>query len=129
MPKSEGNQEGGKSNLNEDILKNGSRLGPSIILKGELSGDGDLVIEGHLQGKIDIGTHDLVIEGTSKVKADIRAGNITINGNLEGNILAAESVFISKEATVKGDINAFKISIMDGAQFKGSIKMKKGTPS
>ena len=105
--------------------QNLSRLGQSFFLTGELSGDEDLAIKGHFQGKIDLGSHNLTIEQGAKIKADIRANNIIIQGEIRGNIHASGKVFISKEAQMIGDIFACRISIMDGAQFKGSIKMEK----
>ena len=113
------------NDLKEDVPKRIARLGPSLFLSGELSGDEDLVIEGQLHGKIDLRNHNLVAEQGSKLNAEIRGGNITIKGDVEGNIYASGRVLISREGYMKGDINAPRISIMDGAQFKGSVKMEK----
>lgn len=110
-------------NSGEGFEAKGARLGPSLFLKGEISGEEDLVIEGQVQGKIDLRNHNLIIEKEAKVEAEIRARNITIKGEVSGNIYASERVFISTEGQMKGDICASRISIMDGAHFKGSIKM------
>ncbi len=92
-------------------------------MKGELSGYEDLVIGGRLQGKIDLGKSNLTIERGGKIEAEIHAKNITIHGELKGNVYASGKIFISKDAQMIGDISAPRISIMDGAQFKGSVKM------
>jgi len=101
-----------------------SYLGTSLFSKGELTGEEDLVIEGQFQGKINLRNHNLIIEKEGKVKADIHVKNVTINGKVQGNIYASGKVFISKEGQMKGDIFAPRISIVDGAQFKGSVRME-----
>lgn len=110
----------------EVIPRNIARFGPSLFLKGELSGNEDIVIEGHFEGKIDLRNSNILVGETGKIKADIRASNITIKGSVEGNIQAANKVFISTKGQLKGDINAPTISIMDGARFRGSVKMTEG---
>lgn len=127
VPKRQENKK--KDNEKKDeTLQKVSRLGPTFSLKGEISGDEDLIIDGFFQGKINLGSHNIVLERTGKLQADIHARNVTILGKMEGNIYASGKVFISKEAQMTGDISAFRISIMDGAQFKGSVKMSSSTP-
>lgn len=103
-----------------------SRVGASLSFNGELNGQEDIVIEGQFQGKIDLKNHNLKVEQGGKVKANIQVKNITIIGEVDGNIYASGKVFISKEGQLRGDILAPRISIADGAQFKGSVKMKEG---
>jgi len=100
-----------------------SSFGNSLFMKGELKGEEDVVIEGQFQGKIDLRNHNLIVELGGKAKADIQVKNITINGEVTGNVYASGKVFIAKEGQMKGDIIAPRISIVDGAQFKGSVKM------
>jgi cytoskeletal protein CcmA (bactofilin family) len=100
-----------------------STLGSSLIFDGELKGSEDLIIKGNLQGKIILENNSLLIDSGSHVNAEIRVKNITIKGKMEGNIHASGKVFITKEGKMTGDIAAYRISIMDGAKFKGSIKM------
>lgn len=103
-----------------------SRVGASLSFNGELNGQEDIVIEGQFQGKIDLKNHNLKVEQGGKIKANIQVKNITIIGEVDGNIYASGKVFISKEGQLRGDIFAPRISIADGAQFKGSVKMKEG---
>ncbi len=103
-----------------------SRVGASLSFNGELSGQEDIVIEGQFQGKIDLKNNNLKVEQGGKVKANIQVKNITIIGEVDGNIYSSGKVFISKEGQLRGDIFAPRISIADGAQFKGSVKMKEG---
>jgi len=105
-----------------------SRLGKALVLKGDISGDENMVIEGLVAGGIDLGHHDLVIEKGGRVEADVRARNVTIHGEMRGNVQAAEKVFISETGWMKGDIAASVISILAGARFMGGIKMEPPSP-
>jgi cytoskeletal protein CcmA (bactofilin family) len=98
-------------------------LGATIDIKAELTGNEDLVIEGKFNGKIDIKNNDLTVENNADVDAEIQARNITIRGRVKGNIHASGKVYIEKEGRMVGDIAAARISIVEGAQFKGSMKM------
>jgi len=93
-----------------------------ISIRGSLSGGGDLVVEGHIEGQVDLKNH-LTIETTGKVQADIRAEQLTINGEASGNVEASLKVAINASASVNGDIRAPRIVIEDGAVFNGSIEM------
>lgn len=112
-----------KNKENEGQRQNMSHFGSSLNLQGELSGYEDLLISGRFQGKIDLGNNNLIVERGGKIEAEIHAKNITIHGDVKGNVHASGKVFISKDAQMIGDISASRISIMDGAQFKGSVKM------
>jgi len=97
-------------------------IGKGITIRGSLTGGGDLVIEGRVEGQINLKNH-LTIEGSGKVEADIRADELTINGEAAGNIDASTKVAINASAKVNGDIKAHRVVIEDGAVFNGSIEM------
>jgi cytoskeletal protein CcmA (bactofilin family) len=97
-------------------------IGKGITIRGSLSGAGDLVIEGRVEGPIALKNH-LTIETSGQVEADIRADELTINGAASGNIDASTKVSISQSAKVNGDIKATRVVIEDGAVFNGSIEM------
>ena len=97
-------------------------IGKGIVIKGNLTGGGDLVIEGRVEGQIALKNH-LTIESTGNVQADIQADELTINGEASGNIDASSRVAISASAKVAGDIKAPRVVIEDGAVFNGSIEM------
>jgi len=99
-----------------------SRLGQTIVFDGNLSGHEDLEILGNFTGQVDLALHDLTIQKTSRVKADIRAKNLFLYGQLEGKV-QAERVVISDTGRFTGDIVACKISVQNGAKFKGTIKI------
>jgi len=97
-------------------------IGKGITIRGSLTGGGDLVIEGKVEGQIALKNH-LTIESSGFVEADIRADELTINGTASGTIDALTKVSISQSAKVNGDIKATRVVIEDGAVFNGSIEM------
>jgi len=102
-------------------------IGKGIVIKGNLTGGGDLVIEGRVEGQIALKNH-LTIEASGRVQADIRAEELTINGEASGNIDASTKVSISSSAKVAGDIKAPRVVIEDGAVFNGSVEMEVKLP-
>jgi len=101
-------------------------IGPSIQIKGELQGDEDLTIDGRIEGKIDLRDHNLTIGPNGKIKADLYANTIVIAGDVTGNAFAAERVEIAPTGRLNGNITAPRITIADGAHFKGSVDMERG---
>jgi cytoskeletal protein CcmA (bactofilin family) len=97
-------------------------IGKGISISGNLSGGGDLIIEGTVEGQISLKNH-LTIEETGVVRADIEAERLTIKGEMSGNITASEKVAILANAKVTSDIKAPVVVIEDGARFKGNIDM------
>ncbi len=112
-----------KKNVHSVHLEKASRLGPTIFVDGEIKGQEDLVVEGKVQGKIDLPESDLLIADQGRVEAEIRARNITIKGEVIGNIEASGLVVIERTGRMKGNLSASVISVEDGAQFKGMIKI------
>ena len=113
---------------NPDAGKGGRivNIGPSIQIKGELQGDEDLTIDGRVEGKIELRDHNLTIGANGKIKADLHAKTIVIAGEVMGNTFAAERVEIAPTGRLNGDIAAPRITIADGAHFKGSVDMERG---
>ena len=99
------------------------RLGESLIVHGELSGNEDLTIEGQFEGTIDLQGHCLTVGAHGQVKAEIRAGRVVILGAVNGNITARDRIEIHKTGQVVGDLVSPGIAIEDGAYFKGSIEI------
>lgn len=98
-------------------------LGATMDIEAEIMGNEDLVIRGRFKGKIDIKNNDLTVENHADIDAEIHARNITIRGRVKGDIQASGKVFIEKEGQMVGDIAAARISIVEGAQFRGNMKM------
>ncbi len=98
-------------------------IGSSIKVKGDISGDENLVVEGEVDGQINLANHDLSVGESGKVTADIKAKTVHIHGHVQGDIDGAELVMISKTGKVLGNIVAPRVTLEDGAHFKGSIDM------
>ena len=98
-------------------------IGPSIKIKGEVTGDEDLVIQGKVEGTIDLNDHEVSVGQSGQVFADIKAKVIKIDGEVTGDIAGNEKVVISKSGNVRGNIVAPRVTLEDGAIFKGSIDM------
>jgi cytoskeletal protein CcmA (bactofilin family) len=99
-------------------------IGPTHFINGQITGEEDLVIRGYVKGRVDLKNHSLVVEKGGRVDGDIIVNSLTLRGSVNGNIFAAGKVYVAPEAHVRGDIAAARISISEGAIFKGSIKME-----
>ena len=96
-------------------------LSSSLSITGDLAATEDVAIHGHFDGQISVPGHHLSIEPTAFVKARIVARSVTIGGALEGNIVAAERVWLMATARVRGHVTSPAITLADGAQFTGTV--------
>jgi len=116
-----------KTNIQTKSIKNNSiqlaSIGPSIHFKGELTGEEGLIIDGKVEGTIDLKGNQLIIGNNGEIKADVYAQTIIVNGSLTGELHGVEKVHISKTGKVNGNIFSPRVSLEDGAKFKGSIDM------
>ena len=104
-------------------------IGQSIEIKGELTGNEDLTIEGKVEGRIKLQDHNLTIGANGRITAEIRAKTVQVIGEVVGNITADDRVQIAETGSMVGDIIAPRVMLADGARFKGSIDMeRKSTP-
>jgi cytoskeletal protein CcmA (bactofilin family) len=102
-----------------------SRLGSSLHLKGEISGNEDLDIDGTVEGLVHIDERKLTIGATAKLTADIIAGEVIVYGSVKGKVRGKGKIEIKKDGSVNGDLTTAQIIIEDGAYFKGSIEIEK----
>jgi cytoskeletal protein CcmA (bactofilin family) len=102
-----------------------ARLGPSLHVKGEISGNEDLVIDGSVEGLVQLDERKLTVGATAKVTADIIAREVVVYGTVKGNLRAKDRIEIKKDGSVNGDLTTARIMIEDGAYFKGSIEIDK----
>jgi cytoskeletal protein CcmA (bactofilin family) len=98
-------------------------IGKSLHVKGELSGQEDLAIEGKVEGKIVLKGQNVTIGQTGRVSGEIHAKAVVVAGLLNGDIVAEEMVEVAATGTMMGDIRAPRVVLADGAKFKGSIDM------
>lgn len=104
-----------------------SWVGSSLHVKGEISGEEDLLVDGSVDGRIELGDRNVTIGTTAKVMADIIAGDVVVYGEVSGNVRARGRIEIKKEGSVTGDLTTSEILIEDGACFKGTIEIEKST--
>jgi cytoskeletal protein CcmA (bactofilin family) len=102
-----------------------ARLGPSLHVKGEISGNEDLTIDGSVEGLVQLDERKLTVGATAKVTADIIAREVVVYGTVKGNLRAKDRIEIKKDGSVNGDLTTARIMIEDGAYFKGSIEIDK----
>lgn len=101
-------------------------LGKSIVIKGEVSGHEDLTIEGRVEGKVWLQDHNLTVGKHGRLDAEVTAKRVIIMGQVTGNVFASEKVDILEGGKLDGDITAPRLSIADGAHFRGKVDMEGG---
>jgi cytoskeletal protein CcmA (bactofilin family) len=100
-----------------------ARLGASLHVKGEITGNEDLHVDGTLEGLIQLEDRKLTVGASAKVTADVIAREVVVYGNVKGNLRARDRIEIKKDGSVVGDLTTARIMIEDGAYFKGSIEI------
>src|SRR5229473_7604868 len=121
----------GTTKMNKDVMRPAgatadratARLGSSLHLKGEISGNEDLDIDGTVEGAVQLGEGKLTVGATANVTADIIAREVVVWGKVKGNVHAKSKIEIKKDGSVIGDLTTAQIIIEDGAYFKGSIEI------
>jgi cytoskeletal protein CcmA (bactofilin family) len=99
-------------------------MGPSIYVKGDLQGEEDLVIEGKVEGKVDLKKNHVTIGSSGRVRADIYGKVVIIEGEVDGNVFAQEQAILRKSGAVRGNITSPRVILEDGSRFRGSIDME-----
>lgn len=102
-------------------------IGPSILINGKLSGDEDLTVRGRVEGELSL-TRTLIVEPSGIVKANVAVKNAIVSGVVVGNITATESVELTREGRMVGDIRSPRVIIVDGASFRGRVDMGNAEP-
>jgi cytoskeletal protein CcmA (bactofilin family) len=98
-------------------------IGASIKIRGELSGEENLVIQGNVEGAIKLKDHSVSVGEQGRIHADVYAKSIIVQGELSGDLYGTENVTIARSGRVNGNIVAPRVILEDGAKFKGSIDM------
>lgn len=101
-------------------------IGSTIVVKGDVRGGENLIVDGTVEGSIELSSHELSIGQSGRVNANITAKSVRIDGEVQGDITGHEKVTISKSGKVQGNIVAPRVTLEDGAKFKGSIDMDPG---
>jgi cytoskeletal protein CcmA (bactofilin family) len=121
----------GTTKMNKDVMRPTgatadsvtARLGSNLHVKGEITGNEDLYIDGTVEGAVQLGEGKLTVGATANVTADIIAREVVVCGKMKGNVHAKVKIEIKKDGSVIGDLTTAQIIIEDGAYFKGSIEI------
>ena len=108
-----------------EISRGSATIGKSVVIKGQILSREDLVVDGEVEGTIELQENRLTIGPNGKVTASVKAREIVVLGTVHGNVEASEKIDIRKDAKLVGDIKTLRIVIEDGAYFKGSIDIIK----
>ena len=98
-------------------------IGPSIHVEGTLRGEEDLIIEGRVTGTVKLQGHSLTVGANGQISADIYAHTVVVDGTVEGDLYGEEKVVIRKSANIRGNVTSPRVSLEEGARFKGAIEM------
>jgi cytoskeletal protein CcmA (bactofilin family) len=122
----EDKQAGRSSAATNPAVRVPSYLSPGLKIKGEVTGNEDLHVDGSVEGAISVGGFRLTVGKGARVKAETVARELVVYGEVDGDLRARDLVEIKKEGSVQGDIATARIMIEDGAFFKGSIEIDRG---
>ncbi len=100
-------------------------IGKSLVIKGEVSGSESLYIDGKIEGAINLPGNRVTVGRNGQVAANIMAREVVVLGKVRGNVHASDRIDIRSEGSLTGDVIAARISIEDGAFFKGGIDIRK----
>jgi cytoskeletal protein CcmA (bactofilin family) len=107
-------------------------FGAKLSVKGKVTGSGNLIVMGKLEGEVDL-AGELVVAPPAVMNGEIRAVTLAVSGNVTGTLTAREKIHLEKSAVVSGRMNTPRMSVVDGATFNGDVEMKKpvdaATPS
>jgi cytoskeletal protein CcmA (bactofilin family) len=103
--------------------ENVANIGKSITIKGDLTGNEDLVIDGNIDGRIDLPNNQLTIGPEGKIKADIHAKSAVVVGHVNGNVSATERIEVQASGIVDGDVRAPCLVVQEGAVLNGAVEM------
>jgi cytoskeletal protein CcmA (bactofilin family) len=106
-----------------------ANIGKSISLKGDLSGNEDVVVEGHVEGRIDLPNNQLTIGANGSIAAEVHAKTVIVIGKVTGNVGASERIEIQATGLVNGDVSAPRLVVQEGAVVNGSIEMGTKKPA
>lgn len=103
-----------------------ANIGKSITIKGDLSGNEDLQIDGTVEGRIDLPNNQLTIGAEGRVKAEVHAKSVVVIGHVTGNLSAADRIQVEATGIVDGDVKAPRLVIQEGAMLNGGVEMSGG---
>lgn len=104
-------------------------MGSSLVIKGEMTGSEDILIEGRFEGKISFPGHLVTIGAQAKISAEVAAKAVIIQGSLTGNVTASERFEIRSGGCMDGDLISPKVVMAEGSEFCGRVDMRRASGS
>jgi cytoskeletal protein CcmA (bactofilin family) len=103
-----------------------ARIGKSVVICGEVKGSEDLIVDGRVEGTVNLSESRLTIGPNASVAADLTAKDVLIMGQVQGNVNASGRVELRSGCTMNGDIRALRLAIEDNAVFRGKVDLTQG---
>jgi cytoskeletal protein CcmA (bactofilin family) len=103
-----------------------ARIGKTVVIRGEVKGSEDLIVDGRVEGTVSLSESRLTIGPNANVAADLTAKDVLILGQVQGNIVASGRVELRTGCQVVGDIRALRLAVEDNAVFRGKVDLTQG---
>lgn len=100
-----------------------ARIGKTVIIRGEVKGSEDLIVDGRVEGTVSLSESRLTIGPNANVQADLSARDVLILGQVQGNVVASGRVELRSGCVVEGDIRALRLAVEDNAVFRGKVDL------
>ncbi len=104
-------------------METAAQIGPTVVIKGDVSAQEDLTIAGRIEGTVSVNEHVLIVSPGAHVTARLEAGTIIVAGSVEGDLSAAERIELHETAEIQGSVTAPRLRMVDGAAVQGRIEM------
>lgn len=101
-------------------------IGKAVTITGDVVASEDLIVDGQVEGRIDLRNHHLTVGVGARLRSDVRARIVTVRGAVIGNITASERLEILETGSVEGDVRAPRFMMKDGAQLRGIVNADSG---
>jgi cytoskeletal protein CcmA (bactofilin family) len=102
-----------------------ANIGKSITIKGDLTGDEDIQVEGSVEGRVDLPNNQFTVGPEGRVRAEIHAKGVVVIGQVTGDIVAAERLEVQATGVINGDIKSPRLIVHEGAVINGAVEMSK----
>jgi cytoskeletal protein CcmA (bactofilin family) len=102
-----------------------ANIGKSISIKGDLSGDEDIQVDGTVEGRVDLPNNQFTVGAEGRVRAEVHAKQVIVIGQVDGNIVATERIEVQATGVIHGDVKGPRLVVHEGAVINGTIEMTK----
>ena len=113
----------------ESFYPEATHIGKSIVIKGEVSGSGNVYVAGELKGIVELLEGNLTVGPEGRIRANVQAPSIVVHGRVDGTLYGSKHVDLKKSAVLVGDIYTSRIAIEEGASLRGSVLVQKDIPA